>query len=269
MVESGQSIEGRPIRVVVFSSGPALEHDVRQFLARLEAHPDIELLAVFCQSAGGTLADVVRDLWQRRRWLAAPLLAMKAASAAAHNLRHPLRERQLRRQMRRIASRIHDVPDIHSQKVLEQVCRLAPDLGLIYGSPILKPSLFEIPARGTLGIHHGQAPQYRGKKTTFWAMYNGEAVAGVTIQKVTAGLDTGPIVISGAVPIGRRTYGVVARDLLDLGIELYLKSILQVKAGTAAYRPQEGPKGKLYRDPKAADLIRFWRRQWRRRFLAR
>jgi hypothetical protein len=150
------------------------------------------------------------------------------------------------------------VPDIHDEVVLAQVRALAPDLGLIYGSPILKPALFEIPAYGTLGIHHGQVPQYRGKKTTFWAMYHGEPVAGVTIQKVTAGLDTGQIVRSGEVPIGRRSYGAVWRDVLALGLDLYIEAILQVREGTAVYRPQTGPKGKLYRDPKPADILRFW-----------
>jgi hypothetical protein len=252
----------------MFGGGPALEPDVKQFLARLEAHPEIELLGAFCQSAGQSFADVARDLWQRRRWLAAPLLLLQALSGVALCLRHPRREWYLSRQMRQIAGRIHYVPHIHAASVLEKVQALAPDLGLIYGSPVLKEVLFEIPALGTLGIHHGQVPQYRGKKTTFWAIYNNEPVAGITIQKINAGLDTGQIVNSGTVPIGDRPYGAVWRELLELGLDLYLESILQVKAGTAVYRPQAGPKGKVYRDPKMADISRYWQRRFRR-WLAR
>jgi methionyl-tRNA formyltransferase len=92
-------------------------------------------------------------------------------------------------------------------------------------------------------------------------MYHGEPVAGVTIQKVTAGLDTGQIVGSGEVSIGRRSYGAVMREVLALGLDLYIEAILQVRDGTAVYRPQTGPKGKLYRDPRPADIVRFW---WRR-----
>jgi len=40
----------RPIRFVVFSSGPVLEQDVRQFILRLADHDEIVLLAVICQS---------------------------------------------------------------------------------------------------------------------------------------------------------------------------------------------------------------------------
>jgi methionyl-tRNA formyltransferase len=252
----------------MFGGGPSLEPDVQDFLARLESHPEIELLGAFCQSEGSGLVNVARNLWRRRRWLAAPLLLLRAAGAFGRLVRHPAGALALRRQLQQIGDRLHFVPDIHNSQVLNQVRRLAPDLGLVYGSPILKPALFEIPRLGTLGIHHGQAPQYRGKKTTFWAMYHGEAEAGVIIQQLGAGLDSGPIVNSGAVPIGHRPYHVVSRDLLALGINLYIESILQVGAGTATLRPQTGPKGKLYRDPKAADLFRFWHRRLRRRFFS-
>jgi hypothetical protein len=261
-------MQHRPIRVVLFGGGPVLERDVKQFLVRLEKQQEIAFLGAFCQSVGQTFADVTRDLWQRRRWLAGPLLALQVLGILGRYVRHPRSEYQLNRAVKRLANRIHYVPDIHAETVRDQVRLLAPDLGLIYGSPILKPALFEIPTHGTLGIHHGQVPQYRGKKTTFWAMYNGEPEAGVTIQKINAGLDTGQVVNCGTVPIGRRSYGAVWRDLLALGLDLYIKSILEVRAGTAVYRPQEGPKGKLYGDPKPRDLLHFWRHRlahvWRR-----
>jgi methionyl-tRNA formyltransferase len=163
-----------------------------------------------------------------------------------------------------MSDRIFWVHNIHTQEVLDHISRLRPDLGLIYGSPILKPELFEIPILGTLGIHHGKVPAYRGNKTTFWAMYNGEDVAGVTIQKINAGLDTGSIVKEGEVPIGRRSYSRVWNDLEALGLDLYIQAILEVKTGTASYRPQVGKKGKLYRNPKFKDFIVFWFRQAKR-----
>jgi methionyl-tRNA formyltransferase len=140
---------------------------------------------------------------------------------------------------------------------------LNPDLGLAYGSPILKPALFDIPRQGTLGIHHGKVPEYRGKKTAFWAMYNGESTAGVTIQKINVGLDRGDVVLEGEVPMGRRTLGAVWKDLEALGIELYFEAILAVKDGCATYRPQPPGAGRIYRDPKLRDLLVFWWRQGR------
>jgi methionyl-tRNA formyltransferase len=164
-----------------------------------------------------------------------------------------------------LRERIRIVPNIHAAEVLALVRALQPDLGLIYGSPILKPDLFEIPRCGTLGIHHGKVPEYRGKKTTFWAMYNGEPTAGVTIQKVNAGLDTGQIVKQGEVTIGRRSLGRVWDELETLGLDLYLEAILDLKHGRMTLQQQTGQKGPLYRDPKPRDLLAFWCGQWVRR----
>jgi folate-dependent phosphoribosylglycinamide formyltransferase PurN len=269
MVEKAMSstdlLQDRPIRVVMFGSGPVLTHDARQFICRLEAHPQIKLVAAFCQAEGQTWTAVMRDFWQRRGWLAIPLLAAWVLNEAGRYLRHPGRERALARELARLSDRIHVITDIHAPEIIAQIGALAPDLGLIYGSPILKPAVFEVPVHGTLGIHHGKVPQYRGNKTTFWAMYNGEATAGVTIQKVNAGLDTGQIVKEGEVVIGRRSQRVVWHELEQLGLDLYIQAILEVRAGTATYTPQTGPKGKLYKNPKFGDLVDFWRRQWQRR----
>jgi methionyl-tRNA formyltransferase len=254
-----------PIRVVLFGGGPVLERGVKQFICRLEEHPEIAFLGGFCQSQAQTSGAVAKDLWRRRGILALPLLLVQIVSGIGRYVSQPRAEVKLNTELARLSDRVHYVPDVHADAVLEDVRALEPDLGLIYGSPILKPKLFEIPRLSTLGIHHGKVPEYRGKKTTFWAMYNGEESAGVTIQKVNAGLDTGQIVKEGEVPIGRRSLRAVWRELEALGLDLYIQAILEIKGGTASYRPQVGKKGQLYSDPELTDLITFWRRQFSRR----
>jgi methionyl-tRNA formyltransferase len=255
----------RPIRVVMFGSGPELNPDAKQFLCKLEEHPEIELLGAFCQAGSQSLTDVFADLRKRRGLLSLPLFAVWLFNKAFRFVLHPREEITLQRKLKDIQDRIHFITDIHAQQVLEQVKSLEPDLGLIYGSPILKPELFEIPRLGTLGIHHGKVPEYRGNKTTFWMMYNGEKFAGVTIQKVNKGLDTGTIVKTGEVKAYRRPYQTVFHELEALGVELYIQAILDVKHGVAEFKPQMGVKGKLYRNPKLGDFIRFWGRQLKRR----
>ena len=255
----------RPIRVVMFGSGPELNPDAKQFLCKLEEHPDIELLGAFCQAAGNSTAAVFMDLWRRRGLLSVPLITARVLNKVIRYVFDPQDDFIFKFKLKSMENRIHFIPNIHAPQVLEQVKSLSPDLGLIYGSPILMPELFEIPKLGTLGIHHGKVPEYRGNKTTFWEMYNGEKFAGVTIQKVNKGLDTGSIVKTGEVKAYRRAYQAVFHELEALGVELYIQAILEVKHGVAEFRPQTGAKGKVYRNPKPGDFIRFWGRQLKQR----
>jgi len=264
--QSFHSQLNRPIRVVVFAGGPVLERGVKHFICRLEECRDIEFLGAFCQPGEQTWPAIIRDLLRRRGLLALPLSLVQIVRGIGRFLREPRAELQLRRKMARLSDRIHSVHNIHREEVLGRVRSLAPDLGLIYGSPILKAELFDIPSLGTLGIHHGKAPEYRGKKTTFWAMYDGQKTAGVTIQKIDAGLDTGEIVKQGEVTIDHRSYRAVCKALETLGLNLYLQAIIEVQQGTALYSPQVGKRRKLCRDPKCADFVRFAWRHFKRRF---
>jgi folate-dependent phosphoribosylglycinamide formyltransferase PurN len=255
-----------PIRVVLFGGGPILERSVKQFIGLLETHPQIDFLGGFCQSEAQTFKKIVADLWRRRRLLAVPLLLLQFGKTIGHYLFQPRQEIRLNRIMKQVSDRIHFSPDIHAEEILAKVRALSPDLGLIYSSPILKPTLFEIPRYGTLGIHHGKLPEYRGKKTTFWAIYNGEEVAGVTIQKVNSRLDSGEIVKEGNVPINGRSLRAVWKDLETLGFDLYFQAILNFKQVLSEFHPQTEKKGKLYRDPKLKDILVFWGKQLFRKF---
>jgi hypothetical protein len=264
MVEK-QTDLNHSIQVVLFGGGPVLERSVKQFICRIEDHPEIEFLGGFVQSKTQTFLAVVKDIFRRRRLLALPVLVIQIGGILGRYTIRPLSEIELNRKLAKISDRIHYVPDIHAEEVIERVRSLKPELGLLYSSPILKPQLFEIPTFGTLGIHHGKVPEYRGKKTTFWAMYNGERTVGVTIQKISSGLDTGDIVNMGEVPIIGRSLRTVWNELELLGFYLFVQSILGVKRNTATYKPQIGKKGKPYNDPKINDILLFWWKQICRR----
>ena len=258
----------RPLRVVVLTGGPALDPAVRTFVDRLERHGEVVLAALFCETGRSGFGGVWPDLWRRRGVLALPLLLERAWNGARRVLAAPSPWWLERRRLRAMNSRIHAVADLHAGSVVRRIAALEPDLGLVYGGPILRADLFDLPRWGTLGIHHGKVPEYRGKKTTFWAIFNGEKEAGVTIQHVGQRLDRGGVVAAGAVPVGRRLPGRVWHDLERLGLDLYVDAVLRVKRGTAEPHPQTGKRRKLYRDPRPAQIAAFWWR-WLVRLLGR
>ncbi|WP_437184900.1 formyl transferase [Planctomicrobium sp. SH668] len=82
----------------------------------------------------------------------------------------------------------------NSQEVRDLVSRLAPDLIVTSGCPILKPTVFEIPTYGTMNVHWGIAPAYRGEDTLFWPLYFGDySQLGGTIHQIDRSIDRGPI----------------------------------------------------------------------------
>ena len=52
--------------------------------------------------------------------------------------------------------------DYHCEESLEFVRSLNADLGIVYGTRILKPPLFSIPRLGSINIHKRKVPDYRG-----------------------------------------------------------------------------------------------------------
>ncbi len=249
----------RPIRVVFFG-GADLQPGARRFIAMLEAHPDIDLVLGLCEGRGSAFLD----LYRRRGILAVPVRTFVLIGECLQFVRQPQEWLRLRRLAARAAAKFVREPDLHAPAVLEQLRSATPDLGVIYGGPILRPELFGIPVLGTLGIHHGRVPEYRGKKTTFWEMYNGETSAGITIQRVTTGLDKGDIVRRGEVLIGRKSYSRVWREVEEQGCRLFVDAVLALRSGRAQFTPQPPGHGALYKQPSARDLLRFWRRRWLR-----
>src|SRR5262245_1304611 len=55
---------------------------------------------------------------------------------------------------------------------------------------------------GSFNVHPGPLPRYAGLNVVSWAIYRGERTHGVTVHKMAAGIDTGPIVYQSLFNIG-------------------------------------------------------------------
>jgi hypothetical protein len=249
---------GQAFPVIIFTGGPAVDTQVLRFASRLEEQANIRLVAIISESPIRGVRGVVLDLWRRRGMLAPAILLRNALISVLSALLSPASLLQRRRSMKQIRDRLHFVDSIHASETLQMIRELEPVLGLVYGGPILRPELYSIPSLGTLGIHHGKVPEYRGKKTTFWAMYHGEADVGVIIQKIDSNLDAGDIVMQANLPVGRRPLPVVRKQLNRIGLDLYLDAVIAVLDGSAKCARQPVAVSRLFKDPTAIDIVRFW-----------
>jgi methionyl-tRNA formyltransferase len=106
---------------------------------------------------------------------------------------------------------------------------------------ILPPAVLAAPRRGCLNIHASLLPRWRGAAPIQAAILAGDRETGVTIMQMEAGLDTGPILLQEAVPIGPETDAPALHDTLAaLGARLLLRALAENP------RPQPQPPGATY-----------------------
>lgn len=104
---------------------------------------------------------------------------------------------------------------------------------------ILRPPLLEAPPLGCLNVHASLLPRWRGASPIQHAILAGDAETGVTIMRMDAGLDSGPILAQRAHPIRpEHTGGSLSAELSRLGAELLLETLPQYVEGELLPRPQ-------------------------------
>lgn len=142
-----------------------------------------------------------------------------------------------------------DVPvlrpeDPHEPGVLAELEALAADVYLIasYGK-ILKPELFEAPPHGSLNVHASLLPRHRGASPIQRAILDGDAVTGVSIQRIVSALDAGDVLLSLECPIRTGepgdTAGSLAAKLARLGGEAAVAALDRLASGEARFEPQD------------------------------
>ncbi len=123
---------------------------------------------------------------------------------------------------------------------LQSLSQLQPDLIAVaaYGQ-ILPAALLGIPRFGCLNVHTSLLPRYRGAAPIQWAILNDDLETGVTIMKMDAGLDTGPILSQERTTILEQDDSQTLHDrLAELGARLLVKTIPDYVAGKIDPHPQ-------------------------------
>jgi methionyl-tRNA formyltransferase len=120
---------------------------------------------------------------------------------------------------------------------------LAPDLIFVTGFPWrLPPALLALPRLGCVNTHPALLPRYRGPNPLFWHFMNGETQGGLTVHRMEADFDTGPI-------LAQRAIEITPDDDVDsffpklflVGAEVIIEALAKVAAGDPGTpQPTEG-----------------------------
>ena len=126
-------------------------------------------------------------------------------------------------------------------EVQEAFAALEADVAVVaaYGL-ILPQAILAAPRLGCLNVHGSILPRWRGAAPVQRAILAGDALTGVTIMQMECGLDTGPMLALGAMPVGSSTAGELTTEIAELGAGLMVQVLADVTAFTPTPQPDEG-----------------------------
>ncbi|RUM90512.1 MAG: methionyl-tRNA formyltransferase [Thermodesulfatator sp.] len=133
---------------------------------------------------------------------------------------------------------------VRNPEFLETLRALEPDLIVVAAfGQILPQALLDIPKIMPINIHGSLLPRYRGAAPIHWALINGDKETGITIMKMDAGMDTGPMLLKGSLTIGQdETFGQLAERMSELGASLLMEALEKLEKGELKeeIQPEDG-----------------------------
>ena len=130
---------------------------------------------------------------------------------------------------------------LRTPEALAQLAQWMPELIVVAAfGQILTEEVLELPPYGCLNVHASLLPRWRGAAPVAAAIMAGDEVTGVTVMKMDAGLDTGPIVAQRQEPIrADDTRPTLMERLSFLGAELLAETLPAYVAGDLVPQPQD------------------------------
>jgi methionyl-tRNA formyltransferase len=170
---------------------------------------------------------------------------------------------------------------LRASEALAEVLAFGPELAVLadYGQ-LVPPPILDLP-HGALNLHPSLLPRHRGAAPIAATILAGDRETGVTLFRMDAGLDTGPIVARRIVPVGddetadhlEARLAIVAAELLAEALGPWLRGAItpepQAAEGATLTRPLRRGDGRLDPSRPAVELERRVRalRPWPGTFL--
>lgn len=133
--------------------------------------------------------------------------------------------------------------NVNAPETAERFRREAPDLAVVFAyGQILSQSLLDIPHSGCVNVHCSLLPKYRGASPIQAALLAGETETGISLMKMEASMDTGPVYDQATLPIDSDDDALTLRDkLADFSAEKTPDVLALIAAGQLPPRPQNHP----------------------------
>ena len=131
---------------------------------------------------------------------------------------------------------------LKSEEAQRNFAALQADIAVVVAYGLILPQpVLDAPVHGCVNIHASLLPRWRGAAPIHRAIMAGDAQSGVCIMRMEAGLDTGPVLLREATPIGEtETTGALHDRLSDMGARLIVEALAALPDLRISPQPDEG-----------------------------
>jgi len=147
---------------------------------------------------------------------------------------------------RRLEIALEQPAKVNEPPARELIARADPDAVIVcaFGALISEPLLSE---HELLNVHPSLLPRWRGAAPVERAIMAGDERTGVSIMRLTAGLDSGPVCLAESIAIEPNdTYGSLAERLQSLGGELIARTLDLAASGEPLTFLEQDESGATY-----------------------
>lgn len=130
---------------------------------------------------------------------------------------------------------------LKKQQEIDSLLKLQPDLIIVAAYGLLLPqAVLDIPKLGCLNIHGSLLPKWRGAAPIHRAIMAGDSETGVTIMKMSAGLDEGDVFAMKSLSLKNSdTMGDIHNQLANIGADLLIEVINKIQNNQIQAFPQD------------------------------
>jgi len=146
----------------------------------------------------------------------------------------------VKRRALELGLRVEQPPSLKSGEAVAVLASFAPDLMVVVAYGLILPqAVLDVPRLGCLNIHASLLPRWRGAAPIQRAILAGDTRTGVTIMKMDAGLDTGPMLLVRETGIAAgETAGSLHDRIARLGADAVVEAVSGLVAGSLVPVPQ-------------------------------
>ncbi|MFZ1727114.1 MAG: methionyl-tRNA formyltransferase, partial [Albidovulum sp.] len=119
---------------------------------------------------------------------------------------------------------------------------LGADIAVVVAYGLILPqAILDAPRHGCLNIHASLLPRWRGAAPIHRAIMAGDAETGISIMRMVAGLDTGPVLMAEPTPIvPTETTAELHDRLAAMGAQMIILALDRIDALVAVPQPATG-----------------------------